>query len=61
MDLEKVKKNYKWDPNRGDYSKSYVSYERRMYRRKKIRNTFLILLYVLILAASIFFIYRKFK
>ncbi|MDZ4711391.1 MAG: hypothetical protein SGI89_03590 [bacterium] len=61
MDLEKVKKNYKWDPMRGDYSKSYVSYERRIYRRKKIRNVSLTILYIIILIVSIIVIYQKFK
>jgi hypothetical protein len=61
MDLEKTKKNYKWDPMRGDYSKSYVSYERRMYRRKKFRHLMFIILYVIILIVSIFLLYNKFK
>ena len=37
MDLEKVKQNYKWDPSRGDYSKSFVSYERRVQKKKHIK------------------------
>lgn len=61
MDLEKVKKNYKWDPMGGDYSKSYVSYERRMNRRKQLRSLLLTALYVVILVVAIIVIYKKFK
>lgn len=61
MDLEKVKKNYKWDPMRGDYSKSYVSYERRIQKKKQTRNLLLTILYVLILIVSIYFIYKSVK
>jgi hypothetical protein len=61
MDLEKVKKNYKWDPMRGDYSKSYVSYERRMQKKKQTRNLLLTILYVLILIASIYLIFKSVK
>ena len=61
MDLEKVKKNYKWDPMRGDYSKSYVSYERRIQKKKQIRNLLLTILYILILIASIYLIYKSVK
>lgn len=61
MDLEKVKKNYKWDPMRGDYSKSFVSYERRLHRKKQIRNILFISLYIIALAASIIILYKKFK
>ncbi len=61
MDIEKVKKNYKWDPMRGDYSKSYVSYERRIQKRKQTRNLLLTILYVLILIASIYLIYKSVK
>jgi len=61
MDLEKVKKNYKWDPMRGDYSKSYVSYERRIQKKKQTRNLLLIILYILILIASIYMIYKSVK
>jgi hypothetical protein len=60
MDLEKVRKHYKWDPYSGDYSKSYVSYERRMLRRKQLRNTLLIGLYAVLLAVAIILIYRYF-
>lgn len=61
MDLEKVKKNYKWDPMRGDYSKSYVSYERRLHKKKQTRNLLLTILYILILIASIYLIYKSVK
>ncbi|HMS33047.1 MAG TPA: hypothetical protein PKC91_03090 [Ignavibacteria bacterium] len=61
MDIEKVKKNYKWDPMRGDYSKSYVSYERRLQKKKQTRNLLLTILYVLILIASIYLIYKSVK
>lgn len=61
MDIEKVKKNYKWDPMRGDYSKSYVSYERRIQKRKQTRNLLLTILYILILIASIYLIYKSVK
>ena len=61
MDLEKVKKNYKWDPMRGDYSKSYVSYERRIQKKKQTRNLLLTILYILILVASIYLIYKSVK
>jgi hypothetical protein len=61
MDLEKVKKNYKWDPMRGDYSKSYVSYERRIQKKKQTRNLLLTILYILILIASIYLIYKSVK
>ncbi len=61
MDLEKVKKNYKWDPMRGDYSKSYVSYERRLQKKKQTRNLLLTILYVVILIASIYLIYKSVK
>ncbi|MEO8664022.1 MAG: hypothetical protein ABI462_00885 [Ignavibacteria bacterium] len=61
MDLEKVKKNYKWDPMGGDYSKSYVSYERRIHKRKRIRNLFLITLYIGALIAAVVILYNTFK
>lgn len=61
MDIEKVKKNYKWDPMRGDYSKSYVSYERRIQKKKQTRNLLLTILYILILIASIYLIYKSVK
>jgi hypothetical protein len=60
MDIEKVKKHYKWDPYGGDYSKSYVSYERRQVRKKQLRNTFLVALYIIILIVAIISIYRYF-
>jgi hypothetical protein len=59
MDLEKAKKDYNWDPMKGDYTKSYISYERRMLRRKQIRNRLLILLYIILLIASIIIVYRS--
>ncbi len=60
MDLEKVKKNYKWDPMRGDYSKSYVSYERRIQKKKQLRNILLVSLYIVLLIASIVVLYVSF-
>ena len=47
MDLEKVKNSYKWDPSAGDYSKSYVSYERKISSKKKSRKFILTLVYIL--------------
>ena len=61
MDLEKVKQNYKWNPSRGDYSKSIVSYERRVQKKKHIKNAILTALYVILLIAAIVMIYLKFK
>ncbi len=61
MDIEKVKQNYKWDPSRGDYSKSFVSYERRVQRKKQITTGLLTALYVILLIAGIVMIYMKFK
>ncbi len=58
MDIEEIKKNYKWDPMGGDYSKSYVSYERSIQRKKRIRNTLLILLYVSVLIAGIIVLFK---
>jgi hypothetical protein len=60
MDLDKVRKQYKWDPYSGDYSKSYVSYERRQVRRKQIRNSLLVALYAAILIIAIIALYRYF-
>ncbi|HAY34266.1 MAG TPA: hypothetical protein PK536_04755 [Ignavibacteria bacterium] len=61
MDLEKVKSSYKWDPNSGDYSKSYVSYERRISNKQKFRKFILTVLYILILLASVVIIFAKFS
>lgn len=61
MDLEKVKKNFNWDPSAGDYSKSQVSFERRIQRRKRFRNIFLTVLYVLILISIIIFVLIKYE
>jgi len=60
MDIDKVKKHYKWDPYAGDYSKSYVSYERRQIRKKQLRNSFLVTLYIVILIVAIIAIYNYF-
>ncbi len=60
MDIDKVKKQYKWDPYSGDYSKSYVSYERRMLRKKQIRNTLLIGMYIVLLVIAIILVYNYF-
>jgi len=61
MDIEKIKESSKWDPSSGDYSKSHVSYERRLNKKKRTRNFLLTLLYIVILIASIILIYLKFK
>jgi len=61
MDIEKIKKSSKWDPSRGDYSKSHVSYERRINKRKRTRNFLLTLLYIVILIVSVILLYLKFK
>lgn len=61
MDLDKVKQNYKWDPSRGDYPKSFVSYERRIQKKKHIKSAVLTLLYVILLITGIVMIYLKFK
>ncbi|MEO8210197.1 MAG: hypothetical protein ABI840_06525 [bacterium] len=58
MDLEKVKKNYKWDPTKGDYAKEDVSYERRMSRRKQLRNRVLLIFYLVLLIVSIIIVYN---
>ena len=53
MDLEKVKKNYEWDPHKGDYTKLDVYEERKLLKKKEIRNKVITVLYVLILIISI--------
>ena len=60
MDLEKVKDNYKWDPMAGDYSKSYVSYERKIIKQKQTRTYILTTLYIVILVAIVIIIFVKF-
>ncbi len=59
MDLEKIKKNFDWDPLKGDYSKSNVSYERRLQTKKRIRNLVLTILYVLLLIVSIYLLFKS--
>lgn len=61
MDLEKIKKNFDWDPEKGDYSKSDVSYERRMQTRKRLRTVVLKILYILILIVSIYLLFKYVK
>jgi hypothetical protein len=61
MDLEKVKSNYKWDPSRGDYPKGYISYERRINKKKQLKRFFFVSLYVILLIASIILVYMKIK
>lgn len=61
MDIEKVKKNFKWDPSRGDYSKGYVSYERTVQRKKYLRNVFLVALYIILLIAVVVLLFLKFQ
>ena len=41
MDIEKIKKSYKWDPTKGDYTKSDLSIERRLQKRKQNQNHFM--------------------
>lgn len=61
MDLEKTKKNYKWDPSRGDYSKSYVSYERRILERKHRKRFYLIILYIFLIIITVTVLFIKFN
>lgn len=61
MDLEKVKQSYKWDPSEGDYLKSYAHRERKLQRKKLIRNRILKLLYLLFLIAFVILVYLKFQ
>lgn len=61
MDLEKVKNSYKWDPSSGDYSKSHVSYERKITHKKQSRKFILTVLYIIILLVSIVLIYTNFS
>ncbi|HMQ69653.1 MAG TPA: hypothetical protein PKA90_15365 [Ignavibacteria bacterium] len=60
MDLEKVKNSYKWDPMGGDYSKSYVSYERKEIKKKKIRGLLFTSLYVVLLVIIVIVLFVKF-
>ena len=60
MDIEKIKKNYSWDPAVGDYSKDYVAGERRMQRRKKNRKLLFTMLYIALLISAIVILYRTF-
>lgn len=59
MDVDKIKKNNKWDPLKGDYSKSYISYERNLERKKHIRNRLLTILYITLLIASVVIVYMS--
>ena len=61
MDLEKVKKNYEWDPLKGDYTKHDVYEERRLLKKKEIRNKVFTVLYVLILIISIIITFLSFN
>lgn len=61
MDLEKVKKTYKWDPMRGDYSKSHVSYERRIQKRKQTISTIFKIFFILAIIAGVVIIYNTVK
>ena len=60
MDLEKVKNSYKWDPMGGDYSKSYVSYERRIVKRNQSKKILLTTTYIIVLVAIVTVIFIKF-
>lgn len=57
MDLEKIKKNFEWDPAKGDYEKNDVYLERRLLKKKKNRNLILTILYILFLLVCLYFIY----
>ncbi|MFZ1322408.1 MAG: hypothetical protein WAT71_12710 [Ignavibacteria bacterium] len=61
MDLEKTKNSYKWDPASGDYSKSYVSYERKVSNKKQSRKFILTIIYILALLISVVLIFVKFS
>lgn len=60
MDLEKVKSSYKWDPMAGDYSKSYVSYERKEIMKKQGRSKLYTTLYVILLVLIVVVVFAKF-
>ncbi|MBP9192120.1 MAG: hypothetical protein KBF96_06175 [Ignavibacteria bacterium] len=60
MDLEKVKSSYKWDPLGGDYSKSYVSYERKEIKRKQLRSSLLTTLVIVVLVVVVIVLFAKF-
>ncbi|MCB0726584.1 MAG: hypothetical protein R3A12_04735 [Ignavibacteria bacterium] len=60
MDLDKVKSSYKWDPMGGDYSKSYVSYERNQIKKKKVRAYLLTTLYITALIIIVIVLFVKF-
>jgi len=60
MDIEKIKKSYEWDPSFGDYSKSHVSYEKRILDKKKKRRTVYVLSAVLILIIVVTVLFVKF-
>ncbi len=60
MDLDKVKSSYKWDPMGGDYSKSYVSYERSQLKKKKVRAYLLTTLYIAALIVIVIVLFVKF-
>lgn len=60
MDLEKSRKSFKWDPQEGDYTKSYISFERNVFRKKVIRTRFLTILYLLLLTVSIIIVINSF-
>ena len=44
----------------GDYSKSYVSYERKIIKQKQTRTYILTTLYIVILVAIVIIIFVKF-
>ncbi|MBS1517796.1 MAG: hypothetical protein JSS91_06885 [Bacteroidetes bacterium] len=61
MDLEKIKNTYKWDPASGDYSKSFVSYEKRIKQKQHNKRFILTVVYIIILLISIIIIYNNVK
>ncbi|HQY19506.1 MAG TPA: hypothetical protein PK294_02390 [Ignavibacteria bacterium] len=61
MDLEKTKNSYKWDPASGDYSKSYVSYERKISNKKQSRKSLLTIIFILAIIVSIVVIFIEFS
>lgn len=61
MDKEKLKHNYKWDPSLGDYSKSHISYEKRILEKEQKKRFYLIIGFVLVLILSVVILLVKFN
>lgn len=60
MDIEKVKKSFEWDPSRGDYSKSHVSYERRILQKKYKKRIYFLILYMILIILAVIILFVKF-